>query len=138
MILIIGKEEKEIVKQKALDLISKCTGFTISKIDYLKSGKPVIEKGYISISDTLNVTIVAYSDKEIGVDIENKDRKIQLKDISIKEWTMLESYYKKLGSGLSLSNVNMNIPLVDITTIEYKNFYISICCEDKDIFINFL
>lgn len=138
MIIAIGNEDKNVVKERALELFSKCTSTKIDKIDYLESGKPTIANGCISISHTKGATVVAFSYSEIGVDIERKDRKTNIDEISIKDWTIIEAYYKKLGTGISLSKIKKNIPMFDIKTIEYKDFYISISSSDEDVFLTFV
>lgn len=90
------------------------TNFTYN--DY---GKPSLPFIHFNISDSYNAVIVAISDNEIGVDIERvvprnfKDDflKLVLKEnfniyksdlkYIYQEWTKYESYYKRLGTGIS-------------------------------------
>ena len=74
----------------------------------LKSGKVTIKGGFVSISHSRNLVVVAFSENPIGVDIEAADRRIDYKKIAermkfencntpcdfFKCWTAYEADYK--------------------------------------------
>lgn len=78
-------------------------------LDYLSSGKPVVGRGYISISHTHHLVVVGVSEHPIGVDIERHSTKIgRIKDkilhhceYGVREekellriWSLKEAMYK--------------------------------------------
>lgn len=99
-----------------------------SSIQYVQNGKPVIDKGHISISHSKQTIIVAYSLKNyIGIDIEYFKEKIQrikhkflaedeykfLDTNNIKElttvWSIKEAVYKHMNIPGLLFNENIVI-----------------------------
>lgn len=103
-----------------------------------KYGKPYLKQGpYFSISHTQGMIGIAISNTEIGLDIENINRKIDWKSLDLmwsksekkyldsinfnydnktcyKIWTLKESIVKSLGIGLNLSLHNIVLPIKNI------------------------
>lgn len=115
----------ELLIQKA---VMEKTGLKNAAISRNKYGKPYIkdvENFYFNISHSGNYVVIGVSEKEIGIDIEKKDRvdyRVAERFFSKKEvqaifscsgeqekidtfyqiWTLKESYVKVLGKGLSI------------------------------------
>lgn len=90
--------------------------------------KPLINNIYFNISHSFQMSIVIISHKNCGIDIERLDDKVNHQDLSkrffskneyqeylnsdnkietfIKEWTRKEAYFKYLGTGIKLSELN--------------------------------
>jgi len=128
---------------------------TLSKNKY---GKPYLQNDLqfqFNISHTHNAIAVAFSDDEIGIDIEyvrSSDIKISERFFSpveqsyiiksenqdqafYKVWTRKEAYIKNLGKGLSIPlksfNVLDNTTGMIINTFTIGKYYISICFKDR-------
>ncbi len=87
----------------------------LDSLSYLPNGKPVLSKGFISISHAGPYVAIAVSDQELGLDIEAPNPKLQkiasrfiapeeihlLDDLAIKNfqklWTAKESIYKLMN-----------------------------------------
>jgi len=93
----------------------KSYSFTKEEKWEYKNGKPFIKGCEIkfSISHTKNACAVILSNKEVGIDIENKFRNITCEK-SIEEWTKKEAAFK---GGLRLKD--------KISTIEINDYKIS-------------
>lgn len=80
--LIMRKKANNISSLASYYIIDKYFGIDLKEIKY-DNGKPIINKGYISVSHKDNYVAVLYGDKVIGIDIEKiKDyRKSIEKDI---------------------------------------------------------
>lgn len=138
------------------------------EIMYTDQGKPYLPEGpYISISHSRGYVGVAVADHEIGLDLEvvrPYPDKLPMRIFSPEElswfrsrqetkadfftfWTLKESYYKFLGSGLRgfpngtefykdrawhLRDCSLNF-----TVLEEKNLLIALC-GDKQIHVNLL
>lgn len=93
---------------EAVDEYEKLSGVR-PKLSYLDK-KPVLDVGYVSASHSGEYSVIAYSDKEVGVDVE-KIRNVSFaryfmgeigKPYSterdfFREWTYRESRYKAYG-----------------------------------------
>lgn len=125
------------------------------EIDYNEFGKPYLKdipNLFFNISNKNNITVCAFSDTEIGIDIEQlcykenvaervcnqKELKIiaeaQNKELAFtKIWILKESYLKMLGQGLSygMNNVDTTEFLDKVEIIEYENYLIAICNKDN-------
>ena len=69
-------------------------GNQFEKIQYSEKGKPFVEGIHFNISHTDGLVVCAFSDSEIGIDVE-KNRAIKLKDFhsffTRKEWVEINS-----------------------------------------------
>tara|TARA_B110000263_G_C15239253_1_gene478558 strand:- start:592 stop:1212 length:621 start_codon:yes stop_codon:yes gene_type:complete len=150
------------IKIKSIKLESKRKEFFASRqileylnynsdqIRYKKSGKPFLSNGKkISISNSFDMVMIALSDKEVGVDIEKKRKKIiRIADKFIHQneyfgfkndiimltqlWTIKEAVYKSYDKqGLSFSKqiiaspfkINDNIGKAHIVDMELTKFF---------------
>ena len=130
----INKDE-ESVKKEALKRASAFYNKNISEIQKTPKGKPILENLFISISHTKNILVIAFSEKNIGIDIEALDRKIKIK-MTIKEWTEYESFCKWTGEGISTLSLYKPYPKDNIFNIvDISGYIISVCSEDRDYLI---
>lgn len=140
-------------------LVSKKYNIDIDEKDIIcnQFGKPSFKNKdlFFNISNTENITVIALSDKEMGIDIENADRKVSKSLIKkylsedaksfkpIKLWTLKESFIK--FKGLSTLNELKNIKITEneifykdkkqnlnIISLYYKNYFISVVTKDKN------
>lgn len=135
----------------ALEDYANIKGYELTYNEYKKPYLKDIPL-YFSISNTKNITICAISDNEIGVDIEYKQYKEQIKEKAFTKaelelinkstdkettfttmWTIKESFVKMLGIGLSygLSRVNSIEIKENVQIIDEGNYIISICDSSK-------
>jgi 4'-phosphopantetheinyl transferase len=107
------------------------------KFIYNLNGKPYIENSniYFNISHKNEYVICAFSDKEIGVDIEkissfsnnlinkvfNKEE-IYFNNNYSKLWTIKESFMKYLGTGITLNPKDIKIDLVNNKCLNLSDF----------------
>ena len=92
-----------------------------SEIKKNEYGKPYLlnNEFYFNISHSNEITAIAISNSNVGIDIEfNQD------NFDYKNWTIKESFFKLIGKGLSMNDENIDIKDNIIT---YKN---------KDYFFN--
>lgn len=137
---------------KLLDIVLKDNNIKKYSIFYNKYGKPYLKKinKYFNISNTKNISVCVFSDKEIGVDIEyiRYNELVMKRMFTLEEcefvnnsknkaeiftliWTIKESYSKLLGLGL-----NYNFKKIDTFKIKnkinikkYQNYIITIIEE---------
>ncbi len=112
---------------------------------------------HFSISHSGNFSIVAFYDNKIGIDCENKTRKISKETLSrfftsreiddfssfpLRLWVSKESYVKYTGLGLALGRNEMQIPYFEdcifISNTYFKrftigNFECAICTSKSDV-----
>lgn len=95
---------------------------------------------YFSLSHSEDVTAIAMSDRNVGIDIEwgrerdyNKIKfiKADCLDTFYKEWTKHEAYYKYLGTGIKKEPVDNSLTYE--TFILYEKYYLSVCSEKQEI-----
>ena len=139
---------------KLLDIVLKDNNIKKYSIFYNKYGKPYLKKinKYFNISNTKNISVCVFSDKEIGVDIEyiRYNELVMKRMFTLEEcefvnnsknkaeiftliWTIKESYSKLLGLGL-----NYNFKKIDTFKIKnkinikkYQNYIVTIIEERK-------
>lgn len=137
---------------KLLDIVLKDNNIKKYGIFYNKYGKPYLKKinKYFNISNTKNISVCVFSDKEIGVDIEyiRYNELVMKRMFTLEEcefvnnsknkaeiftliWTIKESYSKLLGLGL-----NYNFKKIDTFKIKnkinikkYQNYIVTIIEE---------
>lgn len=101
-----------------------------------EKNKPILENGYISIAHTKNIVVIAISNKEIGIDIEAKNRVVKLENMTIKHWTEIEAYGKWKGVGVLKDDIYNEVPSMYLKNVNVlKEYYISVYSEDEDIFV---
>ncbi|MGN0771754.1 MAG: 4'-phosphopantetheinyl transferase family protein [Christensenellales bacterium] len=101
---------------------------------YDDRGKPIGENCCLSISHTKGLYVMAVSDKQVGIDVESKERKIPSKLGDIRLWTQKEAYGKRQGSGLTRQIIERFVGDDDTRTIDLEDgYWLSVCGEDKAI-----
>ena len=123
-------------------------GIDLCNVDIWENeyGKPYINEIYFNITHSDNYIGIIIGSEECGIDIEkielnvNKDKfaeKILTKeefeeynqnnevDYLIKKWTKIETHYKILGEGLTLSKLNKEINNTINTILLDKGYYLS-------------
>lgn len=100
-------------------------------------GKPYCDNYKISITNTDGIIIVAISDKDVGVDIEKKTRKVVPVMQDIYNWTAMEAKAKLTGKGIELSRIRRGENFKDGITFseDIDGYVIAIAGEDKSISI---
>ena len=95
---------------------------------------------FFSLSHSEDVTAIAISDRNVGLDIEwgrernyNKIKfiKADCLDTFYREWTKHEAYYKYLGTGIKKEAVDNSLTYE--TFILYENCYLTVCSEEEQI-----
>lgn len=133
-------------------------GIRVSSFSENNRGKPYIAGSELikfNISHTRNIISVAFSEQNIGIDVETSlsatDKQItQLIDFCFSEkeklyinfgepgynqrffevWTRREAYFKCLGCGLSIKNNKKDISKdFYFSGIRYKNYTINVCSD---------
>lgn len=141
-----------IESKKLIDQVLKDNNINNYTIIYNEYGKPYLKNinKYFNVSNTKNISVCVFSDKEIGVDIEclrynelvmkrmfnEKEINLIKKSKNKKEmftiiWTIKESYSKLIGLGL-----NYNYKKIDTFNIKnkisikkYQNYIVTIIEE---------
>lgn len=141
-----------IESKKLIDQVLKDNDINNYTIIYNEYGKPYLKNinKYFNVSNTKNISVCVFSDKEIGVDIEylrynelvmkrmfnEKEINLIKKSKNKKEmftiiWTIKESYSKLIGLGL-----NYNYKKIDTFNIKnkinikkYQNYIVTIIEE---------
>lgn len=125
-------------KERALSKYSQVKNEVFS-IEHLPNGAPQLiscgkPNGYVSVSHTDGVLVVAFSDDKVGVDIERADRKVSPKVCkSIEQWTAIEAYAKWTGKGLSKDMLSQRLPDDMLSTRVWGEYVVSICSHCKSI-----
>ncbi len=139
MLVFLKKYTDLTVAKKAILNEYSARSGKVCAIEYSESGKPyVIADGQqcscVSISHTDGVLAMAFSQREVGVDIERADRKIKIKQCpDIESWTRIEAYCKMLGVGLSKSMLTSPIPDKGTSTRRVGEYVMSVCSEDESV-----
>ena len=127
----------------------------VNKIYYSKYGKPYLKKNknvHFNISHTNNVVACAISSSKVGIDILNRDIKINKnivyelfskneiklwklskskKDKFLEIWTQKEAYIKYNGLSVNHKIANIDTTNLKINTISTKNYLFSYMCKFK-------
>lgn len=125
-------------KQKVLDRYSQIKG-EIFSIEYLPSGAPQLisqgmRRGYVSVSHTDGLLAIAFSDVNVGIDVERADRTVSPKICDgIERWTAIEAYAKWTGNGLSKDIIGQQLPADMIYTKLWREYVISVCSQCRNI-----
>ena len=149
--------DKSELRKKAYGLVSKKLSGEIKKHE---NGKPYIEGSpvFFNISHSASFAAVAFSDGEVGVDIEllrDVDLRIAEKFHADEQryvfssedkrtaffevWTAKEAYLKKSGTGITVPlNSFSVIGMKDIHRLSYENLIITVCSEDTPQFCGLL
>lgn len=146
--------KKNVDTYKFLEEILYTYNITNYTVKYNGYNKPYLENNpiYFNISHDNELTVIAISNKPIGVDIEeftyqdlviekyyNEEEKELIKKCINKEymftkiWVMKEAYVKMIGIGLEygLRNVNTLMIKDKIDIKEYENYLIAVCRGDE-------
>ncbi len=108
-------------------------------VSYSNTGKPLIEHGYISVTHTKNILLVAYESFPIGIDCEfprpiskHLIDRLQLNpDQPLKAWCQLEAWIKLDDKP---SHLTEKIPTdICFTSIDLKNTSICVCASYQAI-----
>lgn len=125
-------------KESVLTRYSQVKG-KIYTLEHLPNGAPQLIScgklsGYVSLSHTDGVLVVAFSDDKVGVDIERADREVSPKICkSIEQWTAIEAYAKWTGKGLSKEILSQRLPDDMLSTRVWGEYVVSICSHCKSI-----
>ncbi|MBR0416646.1 MAG: RecX family transcriptional regulator [Firmicutes bacterium] len=119
-IYLIKKQKNRIYKSEAMVL-----AVSGKKLTHDEKGAPLVDEGFVSISDTKNYWACAFSDRPVGIDIEELSRSVspsvvkrlheaerkyleplsegssEWKEELLTIWTRKESYAKFTGKGLA-------------------------------------
>ena len=140
--MLIYKADASVGLEIAKNAILKHYGNIIGKtveLGRLSSGKPVVlydgkEEGYVSVSHTENVVLIAFCDSEVGIDIENSNRQTPKKICAdITEWTQKEAYSKYLGTGLTREILNNSVPYGLVDSFIMDEYTVSVASADKKV-----
>lgn len=135
-IYLIKYTDLQKAKESILSKYSQVKGETYT-IEYLPSGEPRLvsssrQKEYVSISHTKELLAMAFSDENIGIDVERADREVSPQICeSIEKWTRIEAYAKWTGKGLSKEVVYGGLPEEIIKTVLQEEYVISICSHSQ-------
>lgn len=77
----------------------------IGKIRKTDKGAPLCDNGYISVTHTDGIILLALSDKPIGIDAEKDGRTVPVSIGDIANWTAYEALCKLRGDGIRLSEI---------------------------------
>ena len=145
------KDAHIIGRQLALNIARDKLGYT-PKIRIGANGKPYIDGMYFNISHSHNMVVCAFSDTDIGIDVEKirewrprvaksfhpeertRLEKAEDKDLEFyKIWTMKEAYLKCLGTGIT-KNLSFNVfEMPNIHTEIRDGYVISVCIKEATI-----
>lgn len=118
------------------------------KLLYNEYNKPYFKEFCFNISHSDNLIVVGISKDNIGVDIEKIRNDLSFDKIAqkinainndsitiIKRFSLLEAYYKKIGTGLNYNNLKENIQITYQSIIDFENdkFVLSVDCIDNII-----
>lgn len=117
--------------------------FISKPLEYIYRGsKPYLKdyEYYYNLSHTKDLIVLAISNQEIGIDIEEQSRYIKnIKDISnIKDWTITEAAVKYLGTGIKdFKKIKIDADVLFIEdqlklyqTFHYSEYFISIVYDN--------
>lgn len=104
--------------------------------------KPFFKEFYFNISHCNDIIAIGISNKEIGIDIEALNKKMSnalkkrlniYNDIElIKEFSKLESYYKKLGIGINVSLLTNKVNITSQVILNLNiDYVLSIAISDE-------
>lgn len=127
--------EKKAGEVLLLMALEKENIFISKPLEYIYRGsKPYLKdyEYYYNLSHTGDLIVLAISNQEIGIDIEEQSRAIKkVKGIStIKEWTITEAAVKYLGTGikdLKKIKIGEDVLLIDDQLKLYQTFNHSEC-----------
>ncbi len=115
---------------------------------YLADAKDI----YFNISHCQKACVCAFSDREIGIDVQDirPYRELTAKKVCnaaelelirqsedkarsfTRIWSMKESYVKMTGSGITLPLNQIDTTSLPIQVTEYPEFYLSVCEKNND------
>lgn len=129
-------------------LYEKVNKKPLPKVEFLKSGKPVIDGGFISVSHSNGVVAICFSNAvSVGIDIELKreDYPLKVKDFLVgvtdsdsfySTWTKREAVIK--SKNLSALKKGVETEFVGLTkdvTVNEKAFSLSIYGENAEFYL---
>ncbi|MDE7191978.1 MAG: hypothetical protein K2O35_05890 [Clostridia bacterium] len=135
---IVKYTDLQQAKDRALERYSQVKG-EIYTLVHLPNGAPQLigdgkPNGYVSVSHTDGVLVMAFSDDKVGVDIERADRKVSPKVCkSIEHWTAIEAYAKWTGKGLSKDLLSQRLPEDILSKRVWGEYVVSVCSHCKNI-----
>ena len=110
------------------------------KMHFSNYNKPFFKE--FNISHCNDIIVIGISNKEIGIDIEALNKKMSnalkkrlniYNDIElIKEFSKLESYYKKLGTGINISLLTNKVNITSQVILNLNiDYVLSIAISDE-------
>ena len=112
------------------------------KMYFNEYNKPFFKEFYFNISHCNDIIVIGISNKEIGIDIEALNKKMSnalkkrlniYNDIElIKEFSKLESYYKKIGTGINISLLTNKVDITSQVVLNLNiDYVLSIAISDE-------
>lgn len=149
------KNTGALLEPRFLSILGQHTDLQRNQISKNSLGKPMIEGIHFSLAHSGDLLVAAFSDQEIGIDIEQvKERKYQKAiaqkygflgeslDEFLREWTAREAFIKLLGSSLAkdlanirlssdLSRVGINEPQAFVSYFQPRPGFIAAICSKQ-------
>ena len=109
--------------------------FSLDSVSFDANGKPFQKSGnmYFSLSHAGEYAVCAISDRQIGIDIEEKSRVTAmisrrfLDGKGVEEWTRREAKGKFTGNGFTESAE----PNAVYTDYDFEDYHITVCAAEK-------
>ena len=161
--ILSAKKDRQAQINTARALKVGFASFSVNECDVIydfgKNGKPFAKNFpdiHFSISHSDNFSIIAFCNKDIGVDCENSTKIISTEiltryfssseyndffDVPLRLWLSKEAYVKYTGAGFALGRNKLEIPYFDdelsvngiwLKRITLENFECIVCTDSAD------
>ena len=130
-----GNTRRENQRLTADEMISEFLGETPHRDE---NGRPVVSRGFVSISHSGDMVAVAISDTPVGIDMEEKTPRSDAlwkrvgAENGYPDWCRKEAYVKFLGEGFTAHPSTVKIPQdVWTKTLESERICLAICAKEQ-------